>query len=235
MISHPTVSLISYPMIADERIFNTLNYEVTDEEPWASDPDLLYELAGRGCYRSWHKPNPATQTNHDYLQRSIIDNKHFSVIEHGMYVFEIQGVSRALLAELTRHRILSFSVESLRFCPPRDYVIHPVFQSRMNQFETLLDDAWTIALKHYFEAFDTLVADGVPKKKAREASRMLLPMMTATDMVVSANGRAWWDVLTKRWDPAADEEIFELVAIIFEQLRKAAPHTFNNFPLPGSS
>ena len=39
---------------------------------------------------------------------------HQSVAEHATFTFLIEGVSRALLAQLTRHRIASFSVQSQR-------------------------------------------------------------------------------------------------------------------------
>ena len=56
---------------------------------WAVDPDTdadggqaLAEFAGRACYESWNKPNPATATNAGYL-RHILEVGHLSVLEHG--------------------------------------------------------------------------------------------------------------------------------------------------------
>ena len=40
---------------------------------------------------------------------------HESPIEHASFTFGIEGVSRALIAQITRHRIASFSVQSQRY------------------------------------------------------------------------------------------------------------------------
>lgn len=49
------------------------------------------------------------------LLKSIIKNGHTSTIEHIVFTFDIQGISRAALQELARHRIASLSVESTRY------------------------------------------------------------------------------------------------------------------------
>ena len=52
--------------------------------PWETDADggqALAEFAGRACYQSWDKPNPATATNQGYL-RHILEVGHLSVLEH---------------------------------------------------------------------------------------------------------------------------------------------------------
>ena len=53
--------------------------------PWETDADggqALAEFAGRACYQSWKKPNPATATNAGYLHH-ILEVGHLSVLEHG--------------------------------------------------------------------------------------------------------------------------------------------------------
>ena len=42
-------------------------------------------------------------------------NKHKSTLEHLVYTFDIDGISRACLQELARHRIASYSVKSTRY------------------------------------------------------------------------------------------------------------------------
>ena len=79
--------------------------------PWATDADggqALAEFAGRACYQSWNKPNPATATNAGYL-RHILEVGHLSVLEHGTATFYLTGVSRSLTHELIRHRHFSYS------------------------------------------------------------------------------------------------------------------------------
>ena len=52
---------------------------------------------------------------------------HESPIEHANFTFGIEGVSRSLLAQLTRHRIASYSVQSQRYVREKmfDYVLPP--------------------------------------------------------------------------------------------------------------
>src|SRR4029453_3534189 len=90
--------------------------------PWSTDADggqALAEFAGRACYQSWRKPNPATATNAGYL-RHILDVGHLSVLEHGSVTFYLTGVSRSLTHELIRHRHFSYSQLSQRYVPERD-------------------------------------------------------------------------------------------------------------------
>jgi thymidylate synthase (FAD) len=226
------ISLVSQPMIMSADMLRRMDSRLEDING-VSDPDLIYEDAGRGCYRSWERPNPATRTNVDYLGKSIIANQHFSVLEHGMFTFQVEGVSRALLAELTRHRHLSFSVESLRYCAPRGFVIHPTLQTHWEQLGKDVESVWNHARYTYFKIFDHLLTDqGLPKKQAREAARMVLPLMTETDLMVSANARAWREVIDKRWDADADREIAELAGEFLRLLKAAAPSAFQDMPEP---
>ena len=66
--------------------------------PWETDAEggeALAEFAGRACYQSWKKPNPATATNAGYLQH-ILEVGHYSVLEHGSVTFYVTGASRSL-------------------------------------------------------------------------------------------------------------------------------------------
>jgi thymidylate synthase (FAD) len=88
---------------------------------WSVDDDTdptsgqaLAEFAGRACYQSWTKPNPATATNAGYLAH-ILDVGHLSVLEHGTVTFYLTGVSRSLTHELVRHRHFSYSQLSQRY------------------------------------------------------------------------------------------------------------------------
>ena len=104
------------------RLIAWTQFQVPGEVPWSTDADggqALAEFAGRACYQSWKKPNPATATNAGYL-RHIIDVGHLSVLEHGSVSFYITGVSRSLTHELIRHRHFSYSQLSQRYVPERD-------------------------------------------------------------------------------------------------------------------
>lgn len=194
-----------------------------------TDADALGEAAGRLCYKSFNRPNPDTARNADYMA-NILRQGHESVLEHASVTFLVQGVSRALLAELTRHRHLSFSVVSQRYV---DYagtepVIPPAL--RGTEGEAQLRSEYSRAVDRYEELVRELKAAGLPRKKAREAARAVLPNAAPVDMVVTGNLRAWRDVLRKRWHAAADAEIREFARLILIQLRGIAPNSVQDIP-----
>src|SRR5437870_8215493 len=97
-------------------------FVVPEDVPWTTDADggeALAEFAGRACYQSWRKPNPATATNAGYL-RNILEVGHLSVLEHGTVTFYLTGMSRSLTHQLIRHRHFSYSQLAQRYVPERE-------------------------------------------------------------------------------------------------------------------
>lgn len=202
----------------------------------ASDADTLAEFAGRNCYRSWGRPNPATSTNEGYLA-NIIAKGHESVLEHASVSFYVEGVSRSLLAELSRHRHLSFSVVSQRYVHADELgeVEPPLFRSLEDPVDReVVEDVSGEVHDVTRRAYRTLTAvfeqAGYSRKVAREAARSVLPQSTESPMVVSGNLRAWRDVLRKRYHVAADAEIQEFAGRVLEHLRRVAPNSFQDVP-----
>ncbi|MGI5408191.1 FAD-dependent thymidylate synthase [Streptomyces chartreusis] len=192
-----------------------------------SDADALGEAAGRMCYQSWGRKNPATASNAGYLA-NILDHGHFSVLEHSSVTFLVRGVSRALLAELSRHRHLSFSVVSQRYV---DYagtspVVPPALKGTLG--EASLISTYNYAVGRYEALTRELRASGLSRKKAREAARSVLPNAAPVDMVVTGNLRAWRDVLGKRHSKHADAEIQEFASLVLKHLRSVAPNSFQD-------
>jgi thymidylate synthase (FAD) len=232
------VVLIASTVVDWEKIDDTpwVAYENDGEHfhDWVYDADDLAEFAGRACYESWNRPNPATNTNATYLEH-ILEVGHESVLEHASASFYVTGVSRSLLAELTRHRHLSFSVRSQRFVDESNpIVVTPPaivedFKARGNTTQLLLDAATDRAIGTYRELVGRLTAAGLARKQAREAARSVLPQATETRFVVTGNMRAWREVIKKRLHPQADAEIRELAAEILRQLAGLAPSTFQDF------
>lgn len=196
----------------------------------ATAADTLAEFAGRACYQSWQRPNPATATNKGYLA-NILSQGHFSVLEHASATFYVQGVSRALTHELIRHRHLSYSQLSQRFVNEDredDLVLppaaedDPVAQQLHKELHRNAHAYYGLLVEHY-------TAKGLPRKQAREAARAVLPNQQETKLVVSGNMRAWRDVIAKRNDPAADAEIQEFARQVLGHLKTIAPNSFQDF------
>lgn len=192
-------------------------------------PDLLAEFAGRSCYQSWD--NPSGRDNRSYLA-NIIEQQHFSVLEHASATFYIEGVSRSLTHELIRHRHLSFSQLSQRFVDEsarnNEYVIPPAYAGDEDA-QGILESAVDSGLDAY-EALVRIGQDrGLTRKQAREAARAVLPNATETKIVVTGNHRAWREFLHKRRTPHADVEIQLLAQEILRQLKELAPATYQDF------
>ena len=91
----PTVTLISRPTFEEPA---HLKVEFLGD---STPGERLAEYAGRLCYMS--QSNPAGRTTQEYLDR-IRAERHGSVLEHGAWVYLVEGVSRSLTQELVRPR-----------------------------------------------------------------------------------------------------------------------------------
>ena len=207
--------------------------------PWTTDADggqALAEFAGRACYQSWTKPNPATATNAGYLKH-IIEIGHLSVLEHGTVSFYLSGLSRSLTHELIRHRHFSYSQLSQRYVPERDAaMVEPAVIAEDPELHAKFMAAAEAGVKAYTELLEGLekkfadVPSGtLRRKQARQAARAVLPNATETRIVVTGNYRAWRHFIAMRATEAADVEIRELAVACLRQLKQAAANVFEDF------
>jgi len=207
--------------------------------PWCTDADggqALAEFAGRACYQSWRKPNPATATNAGYL-RHILEVGHLSVLEHGTVSFYLTGVSRSLTHELIRHRHFSYSQLSQRYVPERSAaMVEPDVIARDPELHQLFHAAARASQQTYNELLTGLEQRfahepnaTLRRKQARQAARSVLPNATETRIVVTGNYRAWRHFIAMRATEHADVEIRVLALQCLRQLRAAAPNVFSDF------
>lgn len=170
-------------------------------------PENLIEFAGRLCYGS-------TSTGKPGFIQARIKQGHDSIIEHASASFYIEGISRACLSQLTRHRLASYSVRSQRYCDVGDdgMVIPPSVRDSDGFVEMLAG------------VYDKLTAAGVPKEDAR----YFLPIGWCTSLVMTANFREWRHFIEVRCDKAAQWEIRELALEILRHLNSYAPAVFGD-------
>ena len=223
MIVEPNVTLLAHTVINADVIA-----ELMDVQPESTDAETLVTFAGRSCYESWHRPRPETYHDKDYIERTIFEQQHGSILEHATATLYFTGVSRAFLTELTRHRHLSFSVRSQRFVNESgaNIVLPPAIDK--NGGEELLKLAFSDDLDIYSQLVDYLANAGLGRKQAREAARSVLPSMTETKMVVTGNLRAWLQVIERRTAPDADAELQEVMGMARDVLKPLAPSIFKN-------
>ena len=168
---------------------------------------------------------------------------HESPIEHASFTFGIQGVSRSLLAQITRHRIASFSVQSQRyvkedgfqFVVPPEIVKIPeakeeflrAMEEDQRHYERLTQ---LLQEKHKAE----LMAAGEPEKSAQrkaekraiEDARFVLPNACATKMIMTMNARSLLNFFSNRCCNRAQWEIRELATQMLKEVKAVAPHLF---------
>ncbi|MFY1655499.1 FAD-dependent thymidylate synthase [Solwaraspora sp. WMMB762] len=208
---------------------------------WSTDADggqALAEFAGRACYQSWRKPNPATATNAGYL-RHILDSGHLSVLEHGSVTFYLTGISRSLTHELIRHRHFSYSQLSQRYVPERDAaMVEPAVIAEDPELHQQFVAAAEASVRAYTELLEGLekrfVDEPNPtlrRKQARQAARAVLPNATETRIVVTGNYRAWRHFIGMRATEHADVEIRDLAVECLRQLQRVAPSVFADFEI----
>jgi thymidylate synthase (FAD) len=216
-------------------------FEPPEDVPWSTDADggqALAEFAGRACYQSWRKPNPATATNAGYLAH-ILEVQHLSVLEHGTVTFYFTGVSRSFTHELVRHRHFSYSQLSQRYVPERDAaMVEPSVIAEDAELHKRFVEATEASLRAYndlLEGLERRFADvenpTLRRKQARQAARAVLPNATETRIVVTGNYRAWRHFVTMRASEGADVEIRELAVECLRQLQRVAPNVFADFTI----
>lgn len=151
-----------------------------------------------------------------FIVQKCISSKHTSVTEHSYYSFEVSGVSRAFLAQLTRHRHLSFTVESQRYTNQSNCDF--ITPESIKNYEVAFD-IYKHAIQNSLNCYDNLVKLGIPPEDAR----MILPNATETKLVVSGNYRSWMEFCEKRMDKKAQEEIREFAFNVDRLIHEVTP------------
>lgn len=212
------------------------------------DPELTVASAARLCYsgatiddvREKLTPEKTAQ-----FVDMLSEIGHESPIEHATFTFGIEGVSRALLAQITRHRIASFSVQSQRYVKEAqfEYVLPPEIE-KDEQAKALFIEAMEKDQEYYDRLTDMLktrhkaellaegmeekAADRAAEKKAIEDARFVLPNACDTKMIVTMNARSLHNFFRHRCCNRAQWEIRELATKMLYLCREAAPNLFKN-------
>lgn len=113
--------------------------------------------------------------------------EHSSVVEHAVISFMITGVSRAFLAQITRHRIGSFTSSSQHYQNYADYAM--IIGEELNNLE-IKEKVFNKAISNYLY----LVEKGVPIEEARQ----VLPNACAVNLKWTVNARSLWNFIRQR-------------------------------------
>jgi len=176
-------------------------------------PEELLEHAGRVCYRSESRGDPAK------FLRARLREGHESLIEHASATFEIGGISRACSHQLVRHRIASYSQESQRYVDMSDPALVIPDAIAEDPHARAVWDGFVEGVKSTYQELREL---GVLKEDAR----FVLPNAAATRIIVTMNFRELRHFFTVRLHPPAQWEIGELAQRMLELVRPHAPSVF---------
>ncbi len=201
---------------------------------YTPNPQEIVSMGAKLCYSPADieelKQGIEGKNQEPFLER-LMEFRHLSPIEHASFTFGIEGVSRSLLAQITRHRIASYSVKSQRYVSEAGaakedgvfgYIIPPriealgqeavaVFQSQMAQAQEWYD-YWAGKLGNGGSAY--------------EDARFVLPNAAETKMLVTMNARELLHFFTLRCCNRAQWEIRALAQEMLRLVKEVAPVIF---------
>lgn len=210
------------------------------------DPERVVAAAAKLCYSNAEidtlMAGLTPEKSRDFV-RMLASMGHESPTEHVNFTFAIEGVSRSLLAQITRHRIASFSVQSQRYVrlDAFDYVTPPevagdeealaAFRQAMDnqaaeyhRIAALLKDGHIRRLMQ--QGMSEAEATKKAEKMAIEDARFVLPNACTTKMIVTMNARSLKNFFRHRCCNRAQWEIRDLAEQMFRLVYAVAPALF---------
>jgi thymidylate synthase (FAD) len=210
------------------------------------DPERLVAAAAKLCYSDQSVEGLLDGLTPDKTAGFIgmlMELGHESPIEHVSFTFAIEGVSRSLLAQITRHRIASYSVQSQRYVSLDDpkYVVPPEIENEPEAM-ALFEQAMRFSAQSYAQIGAVLkdkhtkrfLAEGMSEKQAAakaekmalEDARFVLPNAAQTKMIVTMNARSLINFFHHRCCSRAQWEIRALADEMLRLVKQAAPTLF---------
>jgi thymidylate synthase (FAD) len=182
------------------------------------DPDRAVAIAGRLCYAPVSAAQLKESMSDDEVRRLVrilVRSGHHSALEHAVFSFAVDGVSRACTHQLVRHRMASYNQQSQRyvhFGSDDSFVVPPSIAANAEARAIFLE-----AMEQARRAYDKLVEIGLAEGRTREATqedaRFVLPNAAETKIVVTMNARelrhffqvrccnrAQWEIRALAWE-----------------------------------
>ena len=192
------------------------------------EPEKVCALAARTCYSGMEYDELQAlvqEKDQAAFLRRITASGHLSVLEHASFTFGISGVSRSLLAQMTRHRIASFSVQSQRYVslekgfgyivPPR---IRALGEEAVREFE-----AQMAQMQAWYVSWQEKLGKG---EGSNEDARFVLPNACETHITVTMNARELLHFFSLRCCSRAQWEIRALAREMLKLCKQVAPVIF---------
>lgn len=157
-------------------------------------------------------------SNPDSALRHAMESGHTSVLEHAVFTFQVEGISRAAMAQLTRHRLASFDVQSQRYVKLKnEELVIPVSLMKSEIAEEVGD-----CMIKCMELYQKLLDAGVPAEDAR----YITPQAVPTKLIMTMNARELLHFFSLRTCNRAQWEIRNLADQMLRICKKYAPEIF---------
>ena len=210
---------------------------------YTQHPEELVAIAASNCVSGSSIAEISKQCLDKSKILSIINtikkNHHYSVFEHVSFTFGIEEVSRVLLAQITRHRIASFSVRSMRYAPIDDRLNSmlgsTIVEQRLMNYNTNPLNYSEDALRTFHKAYEESIKYYQELKSlgvSQENARYVLPNGTKTTIVLTMNARELMHFFSLRCCKHAQSEIRVLAKEMAELVTKVAPILFKDMNGP---
>lgn len=193
-------------------------------------PEETISLGAKLCYSrsnidSLHeKINSKDQT--EFIEK-LLDMGHESVFEHACFTFGVEGVSRVLLAQLTRHRLASFSVQSQRYVSYENgfgYIIPPRIKE-LGDFAVQKYQAQMEQMQDWYSEWQSLLGKG---ERSNEDARFVLPNACETRILMTMNVRELRHFFSLRMCNRAQWEIRAMAKEMHRLCMEVAPALFED-------
>lgn len=183
--------------------------------------DKICAAAGNSCYSERPSADIIEDIDPEKTLSRIVGMGHHSVIEHAVFTFSVEGVSRTLTHQLIRHRVASFSQQSQRYVSmdKATYVTpHTVKDNKeaLEIFDSVMDTIW--------DAYKKLEAIGIPAEDAR----YLLPNGCTTNITITMNARELLHFFSLRSCNRAQWEIREMSDQMLRICKEVSPIIFKS-------
>ena len=172
------------------------------------NPEELTGFAASLCYNG---------KNLDSARKTAMSSGHESVAEHCTFTFLVEDVSRVLLAQLTRHRLASYSVQSQRYCGVEPIWVVPP-EVKEHGFELSFIDRCNSC----YELFCDMIRCGV----LDEDARYVIPQAVSCRLLVTMNVRELRHFFGLRCCNRAQWEIRNMADEMLKQCAEIAPGLF---------
>ena len=169
-------------------------------------------------------------TNSDKPESALchaLDSGHTSILEHAVFTFRIEGLSRAALAQLTRHRLASFDVQSQRYVRLPD--VDDVYTDESLVFPQSIAESSFLAeargiMGYVTNLYQRMIDEGIPKEDAR----YITPQAVPTSLIMTMNARELLHFFSLRTCNRAQWEIRNLADQMLKLCKQTEPRLFCN-------